>query len=209
MNDQLWLAFAATVLAIELTPGPNMAWLAALTIGEGKRAGLAAMAGIALGLAIVALAAALGLAALVQTEILVWQILRWAGIAYLLWLSWEGWRDAGKTFVVSAGSEAGSEQAQWLRRFRDGLVINLLNPKAGLFYIVILPNFLPPGDHGLLQTALLSLINIAVATFVHLMIVLLATRARPWLMQSSRTRTVRRALALALVAVAIWFAFTT
>ena len=84
MTDADWIGFGLAVLLIELTPGPNMAWLAALAMGEGRRAGLAATAGVAIGLFVNALAAALGIAFIVSASPLLWQVLRWGGAAFLL-----------------------------------------------------------------------------------------------------------------------------
>lgn len=89
MTDADWIGFGLAVLLIELTPGPNMAWLAALAMGEGRRAGLAATAGVAIGLFVNALAAALGIAFIVSASPLLWQVLRWGGAAFLLWLAWK------------------------------------------------------------------------------------------------------------------------
>ena len=91
------LAFAATCLVIELAPGPNMAYLAVLSASKGRRAGFAATLGIALGLLIVGLAAALGLTAIITNSRWVYEALRWGGVFYLLWLAWEGWRGQEKT----------------------------------------------------------------------------------------------------------------
>src|SRR5262245_32737332 len=86
------LAFAGTCLVVELTPGPNMAYLAVLSADKGRRAGFAAVAGIAVGLLIVGVGAALGLAALVASSRWLYEILRWCGAFYLLWLAWDAWR---------------------------------------------------------------------------------------------------------------------
>ena len=90
-------AFAATSVLIELTPGPNMAYLAVIAATEGRRPGYAAVAGVALGLAVMGLLAALGLAVVVQNQPWAYQALRWGGVAYLLWLAWDGWRGAGES----------------------------------------------------------------------------------------------------------------
>ena len=84
-------AFAVTCLVIELTPGPNMAYLAILSATKGRRAGFAATLGVALGLSIVGLAAVLGLTALIANSRMLYEILRWGGVVYLLWLAYEGW----------------------------------------------------------------------------------------------------------------------
>src|ERR1700759_3514659 len=94
MNENSLLAFALTAALIELTPGPNMGYLAVLAASAGRRAGLAATAGIAVGLLSAGIASSLGLAAIVAASSLIYELLRWGGAFYLLWLAWEGWRDA-------------------------------------------------------------------------------------------------------------------
>ena len=85
------LAFALTCFVIEITPGPNMAYLAALSLSQGVRAGLAAVAGIALGLSVYGVAASLGLSAIIDNSAFLYEALRWGGVVYLLWLAWEAW----------------------------------------------------------------------------------------------------------------------
>ena len=197
-------AFALTCLVIELTPGPNMAYLAVLSAGRGRRAGLAATLGIALGLLIVGIGAALGLAALISSSDLLYEALRWGGVAYLLWLAWDGWRDAVET--SPAQTDAGGMAATLFTR---GLITNLLNPKAAVFYVAVLPTFVSTARPVLGQTVLLSLAFVLIATTIHATIVALAGTARPFLEDHERLRSVRRALSLALVAIAAWFAFST
>ena len=85
------LTFAVTCLVIELTPGPNMAYLAILSATKGRRAGFAATLGVAVGLSMVGLAAVLGLTVLVANSPMLYEVLRWGGVVYLLWLAYEGW----------------------------------------------------------------------------------------------------------------------
>ena len=197
-------AFALTCIVIELTPGPNMAYLAILSAGDGRRAGFAATLGIALGLLIVGIGAALGLAALISSSGLLYEALRWGGVAYLLWLAWDGWRDATETSPARTdGTEI--ESTVFLR----GLITNLLNPKAAVFYVAVLPTFVDPGRPVLGQTVLLSVVYVLIATAIHTTIVSLAGAARPFLEDPDRSRIVRRGLSLALGAIAVWFAFST
>jgi threonine/homoserine/homoserine lactone efflux protein len=198
------LAFAATCLVIELTPGPNMAYLAVLSASIGRRAGFAATAGVALGLLIVGLAAALGLTAAIANSNVLYQVLRWGGVLYLLWLAWEGWR--GDTDPSPGKTEPISEDSKFFMR---GLVTNLLNPKAGIFYVAVLPQFLDDTRPLVGQTVTLSIVYVTVATFVHSVIVLLADTARPWLESGRRTTVVRRVLSLLLVGIAIWLLIST
>ena len=189
-----FLSFALASLIIELTPGPNMTYLALVSASEGRRAGFATVAGIMLGLAVIGLAAAFGVAQLV------YEALRWGGIAFLLYLAWDGWRDASTTEAVGETDR---------KFFMRGLVTNLLNPKAAVFYIAVLPNFVDAAQPLLPQTVTLTLVYVAVATLVHAGIVVLAGAAAPFLTDPRRERIARRVLSALLALVARWFGRTT
>jgi threonine/homoserine/homoserine lactone efflux protein len=193
--SSVW-AFALTSLIVELTPGPNMAWLALVAAAEGRSRGYAAVAGVALGLAVVGALAASGLAALIAASPAAYQTLRLAGVAWLLWLAWEGWRGEQGDCAV----EKGQPLRLWFRR---GLVTNLLNPKAAVFYIAVLPEFMPEGG-GLSAALWLSAIYVAVATAVHAGIVTVAGLAHRLLADPATERVIRRVLSLSLVGVALW-----
>jgi threonine/homoserine/homoserine lactone efflux protein len=183
-----------------------MAYLAALSLSGGVRVGLAAVAGVALGLAIYGLIAALGLTAIIEQSHLLYEALRWGGVAYLFWLAWDAWSSERET-----GSDPADSHDEALHpAFRRGLVTNLLNPKAGVFYVAVVPSFVTPDtQHVMAQTLLLSGIFVAIATGVHLAIVLLASRLHGVLADPAQRRTVRRVLALVLAAIAVWFAVST
>lgn len=198
-------SYVMTVLFIELTPGPNMAYLAALTLGAGRKAGLAAVAGVAIGLALIGVAAAAGLATLIAASPTVWAVLRWAGGLYLLYLAWETWR--GETETSPADTAAFRRSGA--RYFTRGLITNILNPKAALFYVAIVPRFLPETGPTLATGLGLTAISVAVATAVHLAIVLLAARMHPLLSQPGRMERTRHGLAIGLAGIALWFLVTT
>jgi len=197
------LTFAATCLVIELTPGPNMAYLAVLSASKSRRSGFAATLGVALGLLIVGLAAAFGLAAIVANSRWLYEALRWGGVVYLLWLAWEGWRGE-ETSPGDAKVAAGDA-----KYFMRGLVTNLLNPKAGIFYIAVLPTFVDEARPLAGQAVALSIVYVAVATAAHSVIVLLADVARPWLEDERRSTVARRVLSLLLGGIAVWLFATT
>ena len=197
------LPFVLTAFVIELTPGPNMGYLAVLSIDRGRRAGLAGVAGVALGLLVLGLAAGFGLGSIIGETRWLYETLRWGGVAYLVWLAWDSYREAQQPL------EAEDSQQNLLGYFGRGLITNLLNPKAAIFYIAVLPNFIVPGSPAGAQSLLLALLYVAVATIVHLGIVLLASTLRP-LLASDRIRS--RAgigFGLMLVGIAIWLAITT
>jgi len=197
------LAFALTALVIEITPGPNMTYLAALSLSSGMRTGLAAVAGIALGLMTYGLIATFGLAAIIDELPLLYSVLRWGGVLYLLWLAWDSWTGADGT------SGDPGEERSWAA-FRRGVITNWLNPKAAVFYIAVLPEFIrTDGGAVARQTLVLSLIYVAIATAIHATIVLLAGSLQSVIVSANNRRTIRRGFALMLVAIAIWFALST
>jgi threonine/homoserine/homoserine lactone efflux protein len=196
------LAFAWAALLIELTPGPNMTYLALLSAQRGTRTGLSAVAGVALGLLVIGMAAALGLGQLIDRSPLLYEIIRWGGALYLFWLAYEAWRGED---MVHDGHQASAEQ----RAFRDGLTTNLLNPKAAVFYISVLPAFTSPAHAYVPQAVVLTLIYVAVATCIHAAIVLAADRAAELLADKKARQNASRAMALALVVVALWVLYAT
>ena len=200
------LAFALTSLIIEITPGPNMTYLAALSLSSGLRTGFAAVAGIAIGLMTYGIVAALGLAAVIDNSPLLYGLLRWGGVAYLLWLAWQTLKPNGRSpFQVKKLQVDGPRKL-----FAMGFVTNLLNPKAAVFYVAVLPEFIRPGGGSVMsQTLTLSVVYVSVATAIHSGIVALAGTLQSTIGASNNRRTVRRLLALALVVIAIWFALTT
>jgi len=200
------LAFALTALVIEITPGPNMTYLAALSFSSGMRSGFAGVAGIALGLTTYGIIAALGLAAAMDSSPALYGMLRWSGVAYLLWLAWEAW--SGERDVSREASD-GPGARPWIA-FRRGLITNLLNPKAAVFYVAVLPGFVrAEGGAVITQTLVLSVIYVSVATMIHCLIVGLAGSLQTTIDATSNRTTIRRVFALALVGIAVWFALST
>jgi threonine/homoserine/homoserine lactone efflux protein len=197
--------FVLTALTIEITPGPNMGYLAVLSLSRGWRIGVAAVIGVALGHAVYGVAAALGVAAAIDNSKLLYEILRWTGVAYMLWLAYETWSSETETLPDVTTDHA----AHVGLAFRRRLITNLLNPKAAIFFVAVVPTFVRPDGSVVVQTLLLSAIFVAVATAVHAAIVLLASRVQHFASPPARRRSVRRALALVLVGIAGWLAFST
>ena len=194
--------FLVAAILIELTPGPNMAWLALLGASRGRIAALAAVAGVALGLSIAGAAAAFGVSALIGTTPWLFQALRWAGSLYLLYLAWDSWRDS------TAPLKAQFDEP--LRRyFGQGLLSNMLNPKAYLVFAAVLPQFVNPAQPLLTQLITLSALYVGVATVIHAAIALLAASFNRFFADQARARILGRVFALLLTAVAIWFFYAT
>jgi threonine/homoserine/homoserine lactone efflux protein len=199
--------FLLAVLLLELTPGPNMAYLATLAVSRGRAAGLIATAGVAVGLAVHATVAGLGAGVLIQQYPALYDVLRWIGVGYLLYLAWEGWQTEREVSPERA-SHAIAAGPLFLR----GFLSNVFNPKSILFFVSVLPTFLGtgPGAPSLpTQMAVFGSLYVGIATAVHASIVVLAAQLRPWLVEGPRQQTVRRILAVLLALVAIWLAWAT
>jgi threonine/homoserine/homoserine lactone efflux protein len=193
--------FALASLIVELTPGPNMGYLALVAATEGRARGLAAVAGVALGLAILGSAASVGVAALFAAAPWADPLVRVAGIAWLLWLAWLAWR--GTTERDEGGASGASARAHFL----SGLIGNLLNAKTVLFFAVVVPSFLPPGtEPSTGDRLILAAIYVGVATAVHAGIVLAAGTVHRLVSTPARLTRALRVQALGLVAVALWIA---
>lgn len=202
MLDTL-LPFILTALVIELTPGPNMGYLAVLSIDRGRQAGLAAVAGVALGLLLLGLAAGFGLGSLIAETRWLYETLRWGGVAYLVWLAWDSYREAQQPLEQDGG------QKDFPGYFGRGLITNLLNPKAAVFYIAVLPNFIAEDAAAGPQSLVLTLLYVAVATLVHLCIVLLASTLQPLLASDKVRSRAGIVFGLLLLSIAIWLAVST
>lgn len=146
--------------------------------------------------------AALGVAAAIDNSKLLYEILRWTGVAYILSLACKTWSNKSET----SSDVTTDHSAHACLAFQRGLITNLLNPKAAIFFVAVVPTFVRPDGSVVTQTLLLFAIFLAVATAVHTAIVLLVSRVQHFASQPARRRP---ALALVLVGIAGWLAFST
>lgn len=199
--------FILAVFLLELTPGPNMAYLATLALARGRVAGLYATLGVGLGLSVHAVVTVFGAGTLIQHYPWVYEALRWTGVAYLLFLAWEGWWSEKENSPERADlfSTAGP-------LFLRGFLSNVFNPKSILFFVSVVPTFVRSGPGQLatpVQMIIFGALYVGIATAIHATIVMLAGELRPWLAEGPRQRLVRRILSVALAFVAVWLIWTT
>ncbi|MBV9879656.1 MAG: LysE family translocator [Gemmatirosa sp.] len=171
------LLFLAAGLALNVTPGPDMLYVAARSTGEGRRAGIVSALGIGAGTLVHIAALALGLSALLRTVPAAYDAVRYAGAAYLVWLGLRALlrrgarRDAAAVPPASLG-----------RIFRQGVVTNVLNPKVALFFLAFLPQFVDPSrGSAVAQTVALGLLFDTTGTIVNVLVALAASRAAAFL----------------------------
>src|SRR5690348_15646938 len=136
---ETWLLFCLACVALAATPGPNMLFLVSRTLAQGRGAGFVSLAGTSTGFALHAIAAALGLSALLAAVPLAYEAVRWAGAIYLAWLAIVTWRSSGEREPsVAAGRAAPG------RMYRQGLLTSVLNPKLAVFQLAFFPQFIDP-----------------------------------------------------------------
>ena len=150
------LAFAAVAAVIVVVPGPDMALVLRNGIARGRRAALETAVGINAGLLVWALAAALGVAAILESSATAFTALKLAGAAYLLWLGLRALREAWRDHSPSVHTPARCGSA-----FRQGLLSNVLNPKVALVFTTIIPQFVERGEPAVAKTTLLAAVFIA------------------------------------------------
>lgn len=170
------LLFMTAALALNVTPGPDMLYVVARSVGEGRAAGVISSLGIAAGCLMHTLAVAFGLAGLLRAVPVAFEIVRWTGAAYLVWLGARAFRKQGTTTAHAPMTPASRAAV-----FRQGMLTNVLNPKVALFFLAFLPQFVDP-DRGPVALQLISLgllFNVS-GTLVNVAVAALASGAGTW-----------------------------
>jgi threonine/homoserine/homoserine lactone efflux protein len=147
--------FVGAALVLLLIPGPAVLYIVARSVEQGRLAGFVSDLGIHAATMVHVLAAALGLSALLASSALAFSVVKYAGAAYLVWL--------GLKKIFGRGESPGENLAlvrySYARLFRDGFIVNLLNPKTALFFFAFLPQFAEPSrGHLATQIAFLGLL---------------------------------------------------
>jgi threonine/homoserine/homoserine lactone efflux protein len=131
-------AFLLTALIVVASPGTGVLYTLAVALGRGGGASISAAFGCTLGIIPHMIAAILGLAALMHTSAVLFQIVKFAGVAYLLWMAWNTLREGG---ILDAKPERSRMSHGAI--VRRGFLINILNPKLSIFFLAFLPQFVP------------------------------------------------------------------
>ncbi|SEF75776.1 LysE family translocator [Billgrantia desiderata] len=183
------LLFALAALVVVLTPGPNMIYLISRSICQGRTAGVISLFGVLAGFLVHMLAAAVGLTALFLAIPLAYEILKWAGALYLLFLAWQAVRPGARSPFEARALPADRPR----KLFLMGFLTNLLNPKIAVFYLAIFPQFVSP-EHGsvFLQSLVLGFTQIGVSFTVNLAIALSAAGIATWFQQRPTWLAVQR-----------------
>ena len=175
MNDiSYWCVFFSAAFALNIAPGPDLLFVLSRTVAQGKKVGLASAAGVSTGALVHVAAAAFGLSALLATSAVAFSLVKYAGACYLLYLGISALRSGGTRFDMLGKSP--KTLRPW-QAFRQGVFIDVLNPKVAIFFMAFLPQFVRPGHGSVsMQLLILGLLVIAVAVVVDASFVLAAAR---------------------------------
>jgi len=185
MDIHLFLAFCLAVTILVLLPGPIVTLVIANSLSHGTRTGLTTVAGASIGNAILLAATAIGLVTVFSLLSEVFAIVRWIGAAYLIWLGVKAWRaHGGEASATVAPAVPRSARAVVLQ----GFLIAITNPKAIVFYIAFLPQFVDPRLPAGPQLLAMSCAMIAIALVTDSTYALLAGRVRGWFAAPGRRR---------------------
>lgn len=183
------LLFAGAALLMVLTPGPNMIYLISRSISQGRKAGVISLFGVIAGFLVHMFAASVGLTALFLAVPLAYEILKWVGALYLLWLAWQAIRPGAQSPFEAKNLPFDSPS----KLFLMGFLTNVLNPKIAVFYLAIFPQFISSQhDSVFLQSIALGLTQISVSFSVNLLIVLLAAAIASWFSRNPTWLAVQR-----------------
>jgi threonine/homoserine/homoserine lactone efflux protein len=168
-NFPLFLLAAVVIAAV---PGPGIFYVAARTLSGGKQAGIASTFGTALGGLVHVIAGGLGVSAIILASAELFAVLKFAGAFYLVWLGIRTFREAGELVAPQADTVGGQ------RAFREGVLVEALNPKTAAFFLAFVPQFIDPaGSYPALQFMALGLISVTLNTLADVIVVMMAASA--------------------------------
>lgn len=147
--DAQWVAFLGIAAVLAVTPGVDMALVMRNVVSRGRRSAFITILGICLGCVVHACASALGLSAILATSATAFEVVKWIGAGYLVYIGAKG-------FFALGGAETPVRKARVSNSFLEGLFTNLLNPKVALFYLTFLPQFISPDEPVLRKSLLLG-----------------------------------------------------
>ena len=183
------ILFVSAALVLLVIPGPAVLYIIAQSVEQGRKAGLVSDLGIHTATLVHVLAAALGLSALLASSAVAFSILKYAGAAYLIWLGLKKIFGRPAPAVV----DAVPQQRRYARLYRDGFIVNLLNPKTALFFLAFLPQFVDVGrGHVAMQIVFLGLLFTLLGFISDACYALAASAAGRWLRHSRGYLTFER-----------------
>jgi threonine/homoserine/homoserine lactone efflux protein len=174
-NLSYWLVFFSAAFALNISPGPDLIYILSRTIAQGRNVGIASSLGVCTGALVHVGAAALGLSAVLATSAVAFSLVKYLGAAYLVYLGVNAFRSAGIAGIRDSFPRDPACEANSWKAFKQGVLIDVLNPKVAIFFMAFLPQFVRPGSgHPTIQIVILGMLVILVAMIVETAFVLAA-----------------------------------
>ena len=199
MNWQLFTAFLLITLVLFLIPGPIVTLVIATTVNQGMRAGLVTIAGTSCGTAVLLAVIAFGLSWILNHALAWFEMLRWVGAVYLIWLGIQAWRGAGRGVPVPP-----SDRVQ----FGRGFLVALSNPKTIAFFTAFLPQFVDPNLPAAPQLALMCVVSVLLGGLSDSGWAILAGLGRLWFMKPARAKLLGRLSGIMLIGGGVWLSLS-
>lgn len=204
MDSGIWV-FLGIAALLTITPGADTALVVRTTLGRGRRAAVFTTFGIALGCLVHATASALGLSFIFQRSAQVYEIVKWAGALYLMWLGLKSMQNLWvPSSVICSEAVAPGDVRQ---SFVEGLFTNLLNPKVALFYLTFLPQFIAPDGNALVQSLMLAGIHVLMGMVWLGLWAVFVQRFSAWLLGDVIRRRLEAATGALLIGLGLRLAF--
>lgn len=195
MNWSLFAGFLTITVVLILTPGPVVTLVISTGATKGVRAGLITVAGTSSGNALLLAAIALGLNWVLSHAVYLFELLRWSGAAYLVWLGIQAWRHAGRQESIATDQHI---------QFCRGFLVALSNPKTIVFFTAFLPQFVDPTRPAAPQLALMCFVSVLLAIVSDSCWAVASGLGRAWFMKPARAKLLGRASGLTLMGGGIW-----
>jgi homoserine/homoserine lactone efflux protein len=196
MNWELFITFLLMTVVLLLTPGPIVTLVIATSANHGTRAGLTTVAGTTLGTSLLLAAIAFGLSWILKNAVELFEVLRWLGAVYLIWLGIQAWRNAGSNVSVSPSRSR--------VHFWRGVVVALTNPKTIAFYTAFLPQFVDPALPADRQLAAMCVASVLMGWLTDSGWAIATGFGRAYFIQPSCAKTLGRLSGAALIGGGIW-----
>ena len=187
-------AFLIASFVLAVTPGPGVFYIVTRSLLQGRRSGLASVAGVAVGNLGNALGACIGLAALFSVSTSAFTIVKYAGAAYLVYLGVQALRSQPAVASEASATPQQPSHTSAGRIFRDGFLVALLNPKTAIFFAAFLPQFIDPIAAPMMQSATLASLFVAIAAMTDTIYALAAGWMAPRLTRARGVRSAGRYL---------------
>ncbi|MFP1806984.1 homoserine/homoserine lactone efflux protein [Lonsdalea quercina] len=176
MTFEWWCTYLVTTLILSLSPGSGAINTMSTGISHGYRGAVASIAGLQVGLACHIVLVGIGLGALLSQSVMAFEVLKWVGAGYLIWLGIQQWRSAGGLDLNTLANTMPRR-----RLFKRAVLVNLTNPKSIVFLAALFPQFVIPHQPQAMQYLVLGVTTIAVDIVVMIGYATLATRIAKWL----------------------------